>query len=138
MCIRDREDEVRAAACAAQADEFIERLPDGYDTQVERGGANFSGGQKQRLSIARALVRKPNILILDDSTSALDYGTESRLRTAVSECKIDNIIIVAQRVGSIKNADKILVLEDGVCVGQGTHEELVESCAVYQEILRLS
>ena len=132
------EDEVRAAACAAQADEFIERLPDGYDTQVERGGANFSGGQKQRLSIARALVRKPNILILDDSTSALDYGTESRLRTAVSECKIDNIIIVAQRVGSIKNADKILVLEDGVCVGQGTHEELVESCAVYQEILRLS
>ena len=132
------EDEVRAAACAAQADEFIERLPDGYDTQVERGGANFSGGQKQRLSIARALVRKPNILILDDSTSALDYGTESRLHTAVSECKIDNIIIVAQRVGSIKNADKILVLEDGVCVGQGTHEELVESCAVYQEILRLS
>lgn len=132
------EDEVRAAACAAQAEEFIERLPDGYDTQVERGGANFSGGQKQRLSIARALVRKPNILILDDSTSALDYGTESRLRMAVSERKIDNIIIVAQRVGSIKNADKILVLDDGACVGQGTHEELAESCAVYREILRLS
>ncbi len=129
---------VAAAARAAQADDFIERLPEGYHTQVERGGVNFSGGQKQRLSIARALVRNPDILILDDSTSALDYGTESRLRAAIADQKIDNVIIVAQRAGSIKNADKILVLEDGVCVGLGTHAELMESCEVYQEIVRLS
>lgn len=129
---------VAAAAQAAQAAEFIERLPNGYDTRVERGGANFSGGQKQRLSIARALVRKPKILILDDTTSALDYGTEARLRAAVAELDIDNIIIVAQRIGSIQNADRILVLEDGVCVGQGTHQELAATCPVYQEILQLS
>ena len=132
------EEDIRAAASAAQADEFIERLPKGYQTYVERGGANFSGGQKQRLSIARALVRKPQILILDDSTSALDYGTESKLRSAVSQMQVDNIIIVAQRVGSVKNADKILVLEDGACAGIGTHEELSESCEVYRDILRLS
>lgn len=132
------EDAVRAAAEAAQAAEFIERLPNGYDTLVERGGANFSGGQKQRLSIARALVREPELLILDDSTSALDYGTESRLRAAIGRMGIQNIIVVAQRAGSIKTADKILVLEDGEIADAGTHEELSGRCEIYQEILRLS
>lgn len=131
-------EDVSLAAKAAQAADFIETLPEGYDTRVERGGVNFSGGQKQRISIARALVRKPRILILDDSASALDYATEARLRQAVSEMKFDNLIIAAQRAGSVMNADKILVLEDGMCVGQGTHKELSETCDVYKEILRLS
>lgn len=131
-------EEAAIAAKAAQAADFIEALPEGYDTRVERGGVNFSGGQKQRISIARALVRKPRILILDDSASALDYATEARLRRAISEMEFDNLIIAAQRAGSVMNADKILVLEDGVCVGQGTHKELSETCDVYKEILQLS
>lgn len=139
------EQEVRHAAETAQAAEFIQRLPDGYDTIVERGGMNFSGGQKQRLSIARALVRKPEILILDDSTSALDYATEAALRSALrkasqgpGEAGKQTVIIVAQRAGSVRHADQILVLDDGRVAAMGTHDELYETCDIYKEICQLS
>lgn len=132
------DEEIQDALINSQAEEFVSRLPEKEKSKVERGGANFSGGQKQRLSIARALVRKSDILILDDSSGALDYATEARLRSAINKLGYDNLIIVAQRVGSVKNADKILVLEDGICVGQGTHDELEKNCEVYKEILKLS
>ncbi len=132
------EEDVRKAAECAQASGFIEALPGGYETYVERGGANFSGGQRQRMSIARALVRKPRLLILDDSTGALDYVTESKLRAALSQMTYDNLIISAQRTSGISHADKIMVLDDGECVGFGTHGELSETCDVYKSILQLS
>ena len=105
------------------------------DATVEQGGRNFSGGQKQRLTIARALVRKPQILILDDSSSALDFATDAALRKAVKNLPWEvTSFIVSQRTSSIAHADKILVLDDGCLVGQGTHEELLESCEIYKEI----
>ncbi len=120
---------------AAQAKDFVEEKPQGLDEPVEQGGRNFSGGQRQRLTIARALVRRPEILILDDSASALDFATDARLREAIR--KLDyrpTVFIVSQRASSIQHADQIVVLDDGQPVGVGTHKELLESCQVYREI----
>ena len=130
------EAEVRHAAKIAQAAEFIEGLPEGYETPVAQGGTNLSGGQKQRLSIARALVRKPEIYIFDDSFSALDFKTDAMLRSALKkETKESAVIIVAQRVSTVMDADRILVLDDGKLVGAGIHRELMKSCQVYREIV---
>jgi ATP-binding cassette subfamily B protein len=130
------DDELRAALAIAQAD-FILKSPQGLETGVSQGGANFSGGQRQRLTIARALVRRAPIYIFDDSFSALDYRTDARLRRALSrELKHSTVLIVSQRVATIKNADKILVFDQGRLIGQGTHAELVETCQVYREIAR--
>ena len=113
----------------------IHRKPaGGYDAPVERGGANLSGGQRQRLTIARALVRRPEILILDDSTSALDYATDAALRRAVAGAEGMTVFLVSQRVSAVKNADRILVLDDGILAGAGTHDELLASCEPYREI----
>lgn len=118
----------------AQAD-FVKDLPDGLQARIDQGGKNVSGGQKQRLSIARALARKPEIMIFDDSFSALDYKTDKNLRAALHEKAKDiTCMIVAQRIGTIKNADKIFVLDNGCIVGEGTHEELMNSCKIYKEI----
>ena len=126
---------IRKAVAIAQAAEFVESPEVGYSGTVAQGGSNFSGGQKQRLSIARAVARDPEILVFDDSFSALDYKTDHALRQALREqtCGTTNII-VAQRIGTIRDADCILVIEDGAIVGKGTHRELMESCKVYQEI----
>jgi len=126
---------IRKAVAVAQAAEFVESPEVGYSGTVAQGGSNFSGGQKQRLSIARAVARDPEILVFDDSFSALDYKTDHALRQALREqtCGTTNII-VAQRIGTIRDADCILVIEDGAIVGKGTHRELMESCKVYQEI----
>ena len=124
------------AACeTAQAADVLARKEGGLDEPVEQGGRNFSGGQRQRLTIARALVRKPRILILDDSASALDYATDAALRKALRAMPWKPVtLIVSQRTSSVRFADRILVLDDGVCVGQGTHEELLDTCPVYREI----
>ena len=128
-------DEIIEAAKIAQAHEFVQQLPAEYQTAVTRGGLNFSGGQKQRLTIARALVAKPEILILDDSSSALDFATDAALRAALRENGQDmTVLLVSQRASSIKHADKILVFEDGSLVGFGSHVELMETCPTYQEI----
>ncbi len=128
-------DEITHALKTAQADDFVEQLKDGLNARVERGGANFSGGQKQRLCIARGLLKKANILILDDCFSALDFKTDALLRRALREYN-DTMtqIIVSQRVGTIMNADHILVLDDGKAVGFGTHNELFHTCQIYREI----
>ena len=127
--------DIKRAAAIAQAAEFIEKLPDGYQTKVERGGLNFSGGQRQRLTIARALVKKPDILILDDSSSALDFATDAALRRGLRDCARDmTVFMVSQRASSLQQADKILVLNDGELVGCGTHEQLFASCEPYREI----
>ncbi len=129
------EEELREALDVAQAREIAESRTEGLDAIVEQGGVNFSGGQRQRLTIARALVRKPKILILDDSASALDYATDARLRQAIRAMKNPpTTFLVSQRAASVRYADRILVLEDGKLVGQGTHEELLSTCEVYQEI----
>ena len=115
--------------------EFVENMDNGYDTHIASGGTNISGGQKQRLAIARAIARKPEIYIFDDSFSALDYKTDSILRKELKKYTGDATnIIVAQRIGTIMNADKIIVLDEGVVVGQGTHKELLENCDVYKQI----
>ncbi len=132
------DEEITEALKTAQAYEFIEKLPEGINAPVLQSGKNFSGGQKQRLTIARAVVSKPAVLILDDSTSALDMQTDYRLRKAVSENLRDTaVIMISQRATSLKNADRILVLEDGQCVGSGTHDELARSCPVYREIIEI-
>ena len=129
------DDAVRKAARIAQAEEFIEKLPQGYDFPVQRGGTNFSGGQRQRLTIARALVSNPEILVLDDASSALDFLTDSKLRRAIREnSRTQTVLLVSQRVGIVKGADRILVFDDGKIVGSGTHRELMESCETYREI----
>lgn len=126
---------IRKAVAIAQAAEFVESPEVGYSATVAQGGSNFSGGQKQRLSIARAVARDPEILVFDDSFSALDYKTDRTLRQALREQTSGTTnIIVAQRIGTIRDADCILVIEDGAIVGKGTHRELMESCKVYQEI----
>ena len=126
---------IRKAVAIAQAAEFVESPEVGYSGTVAQGGSNFSGGQKQRLSIARAVARDPEILVFDDSFSALDYKTDRTLRQALREQTSGTTnIIVAQRIGTIRDADCILVIEDGAIVGKGTHRELMESCKVYQEI----
>lgn len=128
-------EEVRSAARAAQADGFISNFTDRYNMELGQGGVNVSGGQKQRLCIARALLKKPKILILDDSTSAVDTATEARIRSAFrEELKDTTKIIIAQRISSVIEADKILVLENGKLVGEGTHEELMETSAEYRDI----
>ncbi len=129
------DEEVRMAASIAQADEFIQQMPQGYDTFIQRGGTNLSGGQKQRLTMARALVSKPEILILDDATSALDFATDARLRKALREWEHRlTLLMVSQRVGAIRHADRILVFDDGKLVANGTHDELVKSSDVYYQI----
>ena len=127
------DDELWAALETAQAREVVKDKDGELDAQVEQGGTNFSGGQRQRLTIARALVRKPAILILDDSASALDYATDAALRMAIRKLK-STTFIVSQRAASVRYADKILVLDDGCPVGYGTHDELLDTCPVYQEI----
>lgn len=120
---------------AAQASEFVEKLEGAYDAHISEGGTNLSGGQKQRISIARAIARYPEILIFDDSFSALDYKTDSKLRKFLKKESIGTTtLIVAQRISSIKDADKIIVLEDGKMVGIGTHDDLMKTCNVYKEI----
>ena len=129
------DEELMEALELAQAREVVEGKEGGLDAMVEQGGANFSGGQRQRLTIARALVRKPGILILDDSASALDYATDARLRMAIRNMEQPpTTFIVSQRAASVRYADKILVLDDGCLVGQGKHEDLLENCPVYQEV----
>ena len=129
------EEEVRNAAKAAQADGFVTSFTNGYDSDLGQGGSNVSGGQKQRLCIARALLKKPKILILDDSTSAVDTATEAKIRESFSTTLKDTTkIIIAQRIGSVEIADKIIVLDDGRIIGMGTHEELMKNCEAYQEI----
>ncbi len=127
--------DIRKAAEIAQASDFISQKEDGYRSSVSQGGTNVSGGQKQRLSIARALAINPNVLIFDDSFSALDFITDSKLRNAMREKIADTtILIVAQRINTIKHADQIIVIEDGVIAGKGKHDELIKSCPVYKEI----
>ncbi len=129
------EKKIKDAAKVAQAIEFIEKMDDKYETHIAQGGTNVSGGQKQRLSIARAIARDPEIYIFDDSFSALDYKTDAILRKELREYTKDaTILIVAQRIGTIMNADKIVVLDSGKCVGMGTHKELLKTCDVYKEI----
>ena len=127
--------EIEAATKVAQAEEFISKMDDGLDSHIARGGTNVSGGQKQRLSIARAIAKDPEIYIFDDSFSALDYKTDATLRKALKDyTKNATSLIVAQRIGTIMNADKIIVLDSGKCVGMGTHKELLKSCEVYKQI----
>lgn len=128
-------DNVRAACGVAQADEFVERMDGTYEAHIAQSGSNVSGGQKQRLSIARAVYRKPEILVFDDSFSALDFKTDRAVRDALAtEAKDSTKLIVAQRIGTIMDADLILVLDDGKVVGEGTHKELLDSCPVYRQI----
>ena len=131
------EEECIRMAKLACADEFIQRFPDKYNTWIEQGGSNVSGGQKQRLTIARALLRKPKVLILDDSTSAVDTATDAKIRAAFAE-KIPGttVFIIAQRISSVQDADRILVLDNGRIDGLGTHEELLKTNAIYQEVYR--
>ena len=127
--------EVRNAAAAAQADAFISQFPEGYETELGQGGVNVSGGQKQRLCIARALLKKPKILILDDSTSAVDTATEAKIRERFhTTLRHTTKLIIAQRISSVMDADMILVMEEGKIVGMGSHGELLASCNAYQEI----
>ncbi len=127
--------EIEEACRMACADEFIRRMPDGYDTYIEQGGTNVSGGQKQRLCIARAILRRPKVLILDDSTSAVDTATDARIRGALKTALPGTTkLIIAQRITSVMDADMILVLDDGHVVGQGTHTQLMESCEIYREV----
>jgi len=129
------DEEVVAFAEAAQAHDFITSFPDGYDTILGQRGVNLSGGQKQRIAIARALITRPDILILDDSTSSVDVETESRIETALDDMMRDTTrFVIAQRISTVLTADKILVLDDGQVVAEGSHEELLESSPIYQEI----
>lgn len=129
------EEEIKKAIEVAQGKDFVEKMENGYETLMAEGGTNVSGGQKQRLSIARAIARNPEIYIFDDSFSALDYKTDSVLRKELKKYTKDaTTLIVAQRIGTIMHADKILVLDDGKCVGQGSHKELLQSCDVYKQI----
>ena len=129
------DEEIKEMASYAQADNFITSFKDGYDTVIEQGGTNVSGGQKQRLCIARALLKKPKILVLDDSTSAVDTATEKKIREAfANELRGSTKIIIAQRISSVKDSDLIVVLNDGRVTGVGTHDELLAGNTEYQEI----
>ena len=130
------EDEMWEALAIAQAEDFVRAMPAGLDSPISQGGSNVSGGQRQRLAIARALVRKPDVYLFDDSFSALDLATDARLRAAIAPVVRDSVmVVVAQRVSSIRHADQILVLEDGLAMGLGTHAELMASCPTYTEIV---
>jgi ATP-binding cassette subfamily B multidrug efflux pump len=127
---------IRHAANVAQASEFIAKMSDGYDSMIAQGGTNVSGGQMQRLSIARALVRKPEIYVFDDTFSALDFKTDAKLRAALKgETRESTVLIVAQRVSTVIDADQIIVLENGRVAGIGTHRELMKTCEVYSGIV---
>lgn len=129
------EEECRNACRLACADEFIEKMPEKYNTYIEQGGSNVSGGQKQRLCIARALLKKPKVLILDDSTSAVDTATDSKIRKALREdIPHTTKLIIAQRISSVQDADHILVLNEGQVDGYGTHEELLATNAIYRDV----
>ena len=130
------DEEVRRAAEIAQATEFIDEMPDGFDSVIAQGGINVSGGQKQRLSIARALVRNPEIYLFDDSFSALDFKTDAKLRAALKkETRDATVLIVSQRVSTVMDADQIIVLDDGRIAGIGNHRELMETSEIYYEIV---
>jgi ATP-binding cassette subfamily B protein len=130
------EEEMWAALRTAQAEDFVRAMPGGLQAVIAQGGSNVSGGQRQRLAIARALIRHPEIYLFDDSFSALDLATDARLRAALAPSVRDAVVvIVAQRVSTIRDADQILVLEDGVCVGLGTHDELLTTCPTFLEIV---
>jgi ATP-binding cassette subfamily B protein len=130
------EEEIKHAAEVAQAAEFISNMDGGFEHVIAQGGINVSGGQKQRLAIARALVRKPEIYIFDDSFSALDFKTDTQLRAALKkETTEATVIIVAQRVGTVMDADRIIVLDEGRIAGMGAHKELLSTCGVYREIV---
>ena len=129
------EEQIRSAAESAQADKFVSSFPKGYQTDLDQGGTNVSGGQKQRLCIARALLKKPKILILDDSTSAVDTATEAQIRNTFKTTLADTTkIIIAQRISSVMDADMILVMDNGKITGIGTHEQLLKENTEYQEI----
>lgn len=129
------DEEIRHACRLACADEFVESFEDGYETYIEQGGSNVSGGQKQRLCIARALLKKPKILILDDSTSAVDTKTDAVIRKAFrTEIPDTTKIIIAQRIASVQDADLIVVLDDGRIVDVGSHEELIDRSEIYKEV----
>ncbi len=130
------EDEMWTALEVAQAKDFVEAMPEGLDAPIAQGGTNVSGGQRQRLAIARALIREPEIYIFDDSFSALDLATDARLRQALKPVTAEaTVVIVAQRVSTIADADQIIVLEDGKVVGLGAHTSLLETCPTYVEIV---
>ena len=130
------DEELKEACVLAQADDFISRFPDGYNTHIAQGGTNVSGGQKQRLSIARALVRRPEIYVFDDSFSALDFKTDAKLRAALKqEITASTVLMVAQRVSTVMDADRIIVLDEGKIMGIGSHRELMDTCGVYREIV---
>ena len=132
-CVSD--DDMRRAAQTAQATDFIEERDGGFGSEISQGGNNVSGGQRQRLSIARALAKRPEVIVFDDSFSALDYKTDARLREALAQNEKDAaLVVVAQRIATIMRADQIIVLDEGRVVGQGTHEELLRSCPAYLEI----
>ena len=129
------EEEMIQAAKNAQAYDFVMAFPDGFDTRMAQGGTNVSGGQKQRLCIARAMLRRPAVLILDDSTSAVDTATDAKIRQSFKENLAGTtVIIIAQRISSVMSADRILVLDDGKIADMGTHDELMARCGIYQEI----
>jgi ATP-binding cassette subfamily B protein len=131
------DEQMRKAARIAQAENFIEKLPEKYNSHISQGGANVSGGQKQRLSIARAICKNPDIFIFDDAFSALDMKTDAKLREALKEVTESAVVlIVAQRVSTIKDADQIVVLNNGHIVGKGKHLDLLKSCKIYQEIVK--
>ena len=130
-------EDIKEAAEISQSKEFIEKFPDTYDSHIAQGGTNVSGGQKQRLSIARAICKKPEVFIFDDSFSALDMKTDQKLREALKKVTKNSVVlIVAQRINTIKDAEQIIVLDKGKIVGKGTHHSLLNTCEIYREIVR--